>query len=885
MPDLLTTKLFAPRSRPGAVLRRSLIELLKSADGCALVLVSAPAGFGKTSLIAQWTDAEDRRTAWLSLDSGDDDATRFWQYIVAALQEVDPRIASSAAELLASPQPPPVETVAGLVVNDLAAASDRVRIVLDDYHHVEDEALHASVLFLVEHLPTAAQVVVITRADPPWPLARLRAQGAVAEIRAADLRFSDDEASMLLRAAGLGLSDEDIRVLEARTEGWVAGLKLAALSLRNHSDTATFIQNFAGSHRFVLDYLAQEVLDQQSDETRRFLIRTSVLDRLSGELCGALAECADGQQRLEALESQNLFIEPLDDNRTWFRYHQLFADVLRARLAEDAPGSEHELHRRAAQWFEEHGFLSEAVGHALQAGDPDWSASLVAMSASATFLVGSQSLFLRWCSELPTHAIESHPELALGKAWARFVIADFEGMFPALETAAAAIERFGTGEAHAALRAQLDGIRAWVSYQTGDLETAAVLAASALQHLPEQSLVPSQVVACARGYSLLLLGRLDEARDVARKTAIASREARDAVDECLAIALEGQADLIEGRLVDAARRYERAIEAGTVNGEPLPPVGIAQVQLAEILRERNELEAARDLLDTAIAACERSMGLPEWVFEGRVTLARCQLALGDPTGARDQAKRADRLLREELEPGGMEPIVGRALGYRLRYWLAAGEVAQAAEWLERRGVSTEGRTKRDEPLVVELALTLLAQGRATDALDLAERMLEASQPQPGTVVEAAVIKGKALEELGRAEDAAAQIARALALAAPDGYARLFVDQGSVMADLIERARPAGRAVGDRADAILAAIRADAPREAAAQSAPTLPESLNERELALLKLFAEGRTNGDIADELYLSINTVKWHARNLYGKLGVSGRAQAVARGTELGIL
>jgi LuxR family maltose regulon positive regulatory protein len=877
---LAATKLFVPRPPPRVVRRRRLFDRLEDAGERALTLVSAPAGFGKTALVGGWVRDRGHRAAWLSLDPGDDDPVRFWSYLIEALRTIDADIGASAGRLLRSPPAPSAETLATIIVNDLFHVGEEVVCVLDDYHVIAAEAIHESLVFLVDHLPGGARLIVNTRADPPWPLARLRAGGTMAELRAADLRFTGEEARLFLENAGLHLSSEDVGALEARTEGWIAGLQMAALSLRDRADAESFIHDFAGSHRFVLDYLAEEVLDQQAARTRDFLVLTSILERLHGDLCDAVTGLRGGQQLLEKLVQANLFTEPLDDERGWYRYHQLFADVLRSRLAERAPDQIPVLHRRASEWFEAHGHDAEAVQHALEAGDVDRAVRLIVHMASATFMVSNQLLVLEWLERLPPDTVQRTPVLALVDAWARYVTGDWEGVVPALGVAAEAIEREAPSSDRESLQAQLDGIRAWAAYQAGDLGGCVALASAALPRMPDDGLVPTRIVSSALGYGLLLTGATDAARALAGDIRAESRRAGDALTESLAIALEAQAHLLDGRLEEASRAYEHAVEAGTIDGEALPSVAIAQVQLAEILRERNELVEAQRMLETSIAACEQAMGLPEWVFEGNVTLARVLAAAGDAEGFRRAAARAETVLEREIAPEGMEPIAWRALGYRLRYLLAVGEVDRAAAWLELQGVSDDEPLEGSAVLQALLARTLLASGEAERADRLAGRLLRAAggRMPPGLALDLATVRALALLQLGKVEQATELVVEALRSAEPDGYVRLFVDGGKPMAELIDRASsevPAQTGYVERLrDAMGAEGTTGGPRS-----------SLTERELALLRLFAVGRSNAETARELYLSVNTVKWHARRLYAKLGVSRRGEAVARARELGLL
>ncbi len=745
---LLRTKLHIPRPRRGALGRDRLVERLDGAPRRPLTLISAPAGFGKTSLVAEWLHQADIPACWLTLDREDDDPVRFWTYVVEALRTLAPDLGQTTLELLGSEPRNPTTMIAGALINDAAIWDRPLICVIDDMHYIESPSLNEAIRFLVENAPPNLHLVITSRADPPWPLARLRADGKVVELRANDLRLDEEETARLLEGVGLELSEEGVRTLAAKTEGWVAGVQLAALSLQGRAHPQAFIEELAGSHRFILDYLTEEVLARQRPESVTFLERTSILGRLTGPLCDAVTGEPGSEARLRRLEQDNVFVESLDDERIWYRYHPLLTDVLVARLRTREADAIPALHRRAAGWFEAHGLMDEAVQHALDAGDIERAARLISGVASATFAVGSQTRLLGWLDRLPATVIGREPTLALAHAWAQFVIGDMEGIEDTLAIAAEAISSSLSAAQRPGMEAQLDAMRAWIAYQQGDVDGCIEFARSALDRLPADGLVPSRIVTAALGAAFLLRGDLEGAEDALEQTRIASHRSGDHLTESLALALTGEAQLLRDRFDGAKEACRRAIDVGTVASEPLPPVGIAQVLLGEALRASGEMSEAETSLISGIAICERALGLPEWVYEGRVTLARVVLANGDREHAATLIEQADATYGSEIVPGHMQPLVRRALAYRDRYSLSAGE-------------------RRD--------------------------------------------------------------------------------------DAVERS--------------------------------DLIEPLNERERTLLSLIAVGSTNQEIADELYLSVNTVKWHARNLYGKLGVSRRTQAVERARQLGLL
>jgi LuxR family maltose regulon positive regulatory protein len=746
-PELLRTKLSPPRPREGAVRRERLLVRLDEAWRRSLTLISAPAGSGKTSLAAAWLERTGTAAGWISLDRADDDPARFWTYLVEALRSVRPGFGQATMQLVDSGARLPATALAGALLNEVAAHDEPLLCVLDDLHCIESAELNEAIQCLVANAPEDFHLIATSRADPPWPLARLRAAGRMAEIRAADLRFAEAETSELLERSGLRLTERDIHALTQRTLGWVAGVQMAAISMRGRDDPSGFIADFAGSHRFILDYLTEEVLARQPAEVVSFLELTSVLDRLTGPLCDAVTGGNQGQDELQRLEHDNAFIEALDDERRWYRCHPLLTDVLRIRLRGRDPDIIPALHLRASSWCEQHGLTDEAIHHALLADHPDSAVRILHTIAAATFMVNRQQRLLGWIDRLPESVIAADPQVALMRAWARFVIGDMEGIEHALTAAGEAIGTEDDLRGRAGLGAQLDAIRAWIAYQQGDLPACIHLARSAEERLPDDALVPRQTVTTALGAALLASDSLDEAERVLVESRELSRREHDRLSESLGLALSAVIRLERGTPELARSTSLSAIEVGTVAGEPLPSVGIAQVVLGQALHQAGDLKDAMSAIAEGVTLCEAAMGQPEWVYEGLVSLARAELAAGDAKAAERDVDRADELFETIIRPNGMDPLVGRALRERARYAAAAGQ-----------GTGPSG----ERPLV---------------------------------------------------------------------------------------------------------------------------EPLNERELELVRLLAERRSNREIADELYLSVNTVKWHARNLYGKLGVERRREAVERARELGIL
>jgi len=904
---LLATKLHVPGPQPGFVARPRLIERLEEGLARGLLLVCAPAGFGKTSLLADWARRGGRPVAWLSLDTGDNDPARFWRHVVAALDRVRPGIAEQVAPLLGPPAPASFEGLVTALINQLATRPDQVLLVLDDYHLVEAQVVHASVEFLLEHRPSGLQLLLTSRADPPFGLARLRARGQLGELRDADLRFTAEEAAALLRAAvGPDLPEAAVAVLAARTEGWPAGLQLAGLSLRGQADVAGFVASFSGSHRFVLDYLAEEVLERQPEQLRTFLLETSVLERLSGALCDAVTGRSDGQAMLEAIERANLFLVPLDEVRGWWRYHQLFADLLRARLLQERPERVAGLHRAAAAWSEAHGLADDAVRHALGAGDAAWAARLVERYADELLLRGEGATVRRWLAALPTELVGSRPRLLLARARLALLGGRVEGVDDLLDAAErafteAADEPYEPSAGRAAsLLANVPATvaldRAYLAELRGDAERALALASRALAELGEDEWM---LRSNASGYLALaewLGGRPAEAE---RQLSATIAQWLGAGQRQLAVRgwhHLGQVQRAQGRLDAALGTYQQVLEVAAPPGQPaLPDAGMAQVGMAEVAYQRSELDAALDAVAEGIARCRQLVYTPP-LATGLATLAWMRQAMGDPAGALDAIDQA-----EQVAPSrGVTSLLNPAPALRARLLLAQGDLPAAARWTAERGLGADDEPSYPrEPEYLVLARVLLAQGHPDQALGLLQRLYEvaAAQGRLGSVIELQALRALALAASGEEAGAVAVLAEALTMACPQGYVRVFADEGAPMGALLGRlvtaqrtAQPAARGVP--LDCLARLLRAfdatDAGRHAgrgAAAAVAGLVEQLTARELQVLGLLAAGRSNQRIAEELVVSLDTVKKHVSRVLDKLGVANRTEAVARARELGLL
>jgi LuxR family transcriptional regulator, maltose regulon positive regulatory protein len=754
---------------------------------------------------------------------------------------------------------------------------------------------------LLERLPSNVHLVISSRIDPPLPLARLRARGQTAEINAADLSFTREEAvSFLKDTMGLNLSDEDVAALEERTEGWIAGLQLAALSMRDRKDISGFIQAFSGSHRDVLDFLTEEVLDRQSEWIRSFLLETSILQLLTGEVCDAVTAREDGQEVLEELERQNLFVVALDDERRWYRYHHLFADVLRGLLEQERSKDVKELHLRAASWYERNGWVSEAVEHALAAGDAGWAARLVEYNAQALFQRGEGVTVDRWLTALPAGLVRSRPRLSLAQAILAFITGRADEVEPLLTDAERALTTVDhadeppVGESVRGL-ANVHGsvamLRAELARHRGDVEHTIQFSRRARAHLGEGDRYLRFFTSWNLAVAKQMQGRLGEAEDALAELAAdpwaSGRHPYIAVRTYYAL---GQVQLTQGRLSAALQTFRQGLECATEAGRrALPAAGVAHVGVAEVLYERNELDAALDQAMRGVELC-RQIGYAQWLVTSLSTLACIRQALGDQAGALEAIGEAERLV-----PSTVVDIFFPVAVQRARLLLAQGKVEDAARWCTERGLGVE-----DEPSYLRerehlvLARVLLAQGKVDQALRLFRWHLEEAQAQRrrGSEIEILMLQALALWERDAKERAGSTLTRALTLAEPEGYVRTFVDEVPQMASLlsevlmVHQSRHLVRP--DRPSAHYLRKLLTALEQAALSSMPPtaeLPEPLSERELEVLILIEAGKSNRRIAQELFVTTGTVKTHIRSIYRKLDAHSRTQALVRARELNLL
>lgn len=896
---LLATKLFVPPPCPDLVARPRLEERLNAGLRRKLTLLAAPAGFGKTTVLSAWRAGpvgRDVPLAWVSLDADDNDPVRFWSYVGTALDAVHPGVGEPALALLHAPHPPPSEAVVAVLLNGLTSLPRDVALVLDDYHAIEAPPIHEALAFLLDHLPPTLHLIVATRIDPPLPLDRLRARGDLVEVRAADLRFTPDEAAAFLaEARRLSLTAEDIAALTARTEGWIAGLHLASLSLEGRENGADFVRAFAGSHRFLVDYLAEEVLSRQPPEVQAFLLQTAILDRLSGPLCDAVTDRHDGQAMLERLERGNLFTVPLDDERHWYRYHHLFAEFLRARLARTQPDQVATLHARAASWHEGEGAIAAAVGHALAGEDAERAARLLELVAEPMWMSGELMTLLGWLEALPPAVVRTRPRLALAHAGTHFLARSYDArtVEVLLAAAEAALDLDqGGGDEQAELRGTLAAIRAAAADAERDAPRAIASARLALEALPADRVFWRAMTTVVLGMSYAAVGDPAASQTLVEALAL-SQGAGNWSLAMVAMMNLAQVRAAEGRLGAAAELCRRGLAVvGEHAGGGLPVTVSLNVQLGKLGYEWNDLAAATRHLEEGLAGVRLADEQLTGQLEGLTALARVKQAQGDSDGA-------DELLRRctEVAQASQLPWAARfAAAYRARLDVHRDNFDAGLRWAEEAGLHPDDESSHaPEYEHLTLVRILIARGESDRALHLLrrQRATAATAGRVASELETLILEALARQRQGDEAGALTALEAALAIAEPEGYVRLFVDEGPLLAALLVRLRAEYRAARldprrayvDRLLAAFGSPRRDVTPPVPAGRAPELPEPLTPREREVLALIADGLTNAEIAARLFVTVGTVKTYVNGIFGKLGATSRTQAVACARTVGLL
>lgn len=896
----LATKLFIPPPRPNAVARTRLIERLNRGVHGKLTLISAPAGFGKTTLVSEWIAGNDHPVAWLSLDERDSELKRFLSYLVAALQTISEKVGEKVLELLQSPQLPPPESILTLLINELATIPRPFTLVLDDYHLVDAKTVDDALTFLLEHQPPQMHLIMTTREDPPLPLSRYRVRSQLTEIRASDLRFTLTEAADFLnQAMGLRLSEADIMALETRTEGWIAGLQMAALSLQGKGDTSSFIQDFKGSHHFIIDYLVEEVLLTQPEKVRRFLLQTAILDRLCGPLCDAVTGQEDSERILQNLERSNLFVVPLDDHREWYRYHHLFAEVLTARSAKEQPAELSLLHQRASEWYEQNDAPADAIRHALAAKDFDRAARLIELSWPAMDATFQTSVWLSWLRALPEQVVAVRPVLLVGWAWSLLNNGQLKAAAIQLKKAEALLQRtesqevvFDDEEQFRFLPSSILTAQAYQAQSVGDIPASVTYARKALDLLPKDDHLRRGPAAALLGLANWSNGNLEAAYQ-----ALAEAMKNFQLVGNIVFAVSGTYGLADirvgqGRLREAVRTYERSLQlVSKIDGPVIPGTADLYLGLGDLYREKNDLEKAIQYISKSEELGEQA-ALPDWPFRLCLAKGRLKEAQGDLESALAFFKKAEQL----YYPTPM-PEVRSIPAQQTRILIKQGKLAEARAWVREQGLTTENDLsylKEYEYLI--LADLLIAEFRQSgdprlikQATDLLDRLLQAAEAggRTGSIIETLLRHALAREAQGQLAQALTTLERVLTLAIPEGFVRTIADKGKPMINLLVDAAKQG-IKPDYIGKLLGESQKEKATLSTTEHSPSIQlliEPLSDRELEVLQLIAQGLSNREISERLYLALSTIKGHNRNIFDKLEVQRRTEAVARARELGLL
>lgn len=879
MDHLVQTKLFIPPVRPTLVPRLRMIQKLNTGMGGKLTLICAPAGFGKTTLVTAWIEQTEQPTAWLSLDENDSDLVRFLTYFVAALQTVDEGLGETAASLLQSPQPPQIEHIFTSLINELAQKANHITMVLDDYHLIQDKAIHNGLAFLLEHMPPQLHLIITTRANPPLPLAKLRASGQMTEIRVRSLRFSVDEVAVLFNTQlSHNLNKEDLLALTERTEGWITGLQLAAISLQEQAEPTTFIQSFTGSNQYILDYLLEEVLQQQPTEIQHFLLQTSVLQRLTADLCNQLTGETDGQTILELLQKKNLFIIALDDERRWFRYHHLFADLLLHRLQRTQPTQPANLHKEASVWYEAHGLITEALYHARTMGDYARAVQLISRNSTPLAYQGESTTVFAWVNSMPLEQIRATPLLSIIKAWEALYLMQVPAIEQHLTIAEAALQQQADEPETRTLYAEILTLRGWAVLYRGDSKQAIQVCRQALTNLPAEEDHARSLVLGTLAASLLAEGQMEESIAASLDALEAYQKVGNwlaSLDIVLGLSniylLCGQLRQAESFLGSVADRFP----------EDMPAEGLIYCALGSVAYEKDQLETAVSYFQQVLTTSQRKTNH----LDALRYLVKIYVAMGQPEQAKTAFQEAEMVIKQWL-PSLVKtelPVL------TVQFALLQQDVATATQSQQQFGLTRPASlTYQSELEALTLARLWIAQGRdsatgerLTEAVGLLTQIEETavSAKRFARAAEAQLLCAVALDSAGQSEEALTLLTEPLRLAEVEGYRRLFLDEGPPVAKLL-RQLPQTPLVSE----LLTGFRFPRQDKLPINQAG-LVEPLSERELKVLRLVIKRLTYREIADELIVSLNTVRYHMKNIYTKLGVNKRVQAIERAKKLNLL
>jgi LuxR family maltose regulon positive regulatory protein len=902
--ELLLTKLSVPPVRLSLVARQRLVKQLDAGLSSKLILVTGPAGFGKTTLLSNWLHSCSLPIAWLSLDAGDNDPVRFWTYVIASLQKLQAGIAEHVLTMLSSVQTRSLETIMTAFINALATLPEDIVLVLDDYHVIDAQPIHDAITLLLDYLPPQFHLVLASRSEPPLPLARLRARCHMVELTANDLRFSRDEAEVFFHnVMNLKLSDEDITALALRTEGWIAGLHLVSIALQGRQNVSQFVGEFQGNHRYILDYLASEVLQRQPQHIQQFLLQTSILDRFNGSLCDAVTEQKNSQAVIEQLEQANLFLVGLDDKRYWYRYHHLFVEFLYERLYRTSPEGLQALHHRAAQWHIRHGLITEAIRHALAASEFSLAAYLIQKMAQTMLMRREVTTLLAWLFALPDTIVQDAPHLSLVYAWALIHANQLEAVEQYLQNAESAIEAGKVLGEIPSMRGEIAAIRARVAAFSGDSSRTIELSQHALALLPENVMHIRGEVALNLGIAYISNGNTAAASQAFVQAKDISEAAGNLRTTMLAVRYLALLQVDQGLLYQAAEMYRQGLNVAHSAGETmLPPLGFMHLGLGELLYEWNMLDDATAHLEEAIERGQRGGDVKIWLM-AYLLLAHVKHALGDLDSVNSILEKVEHLIRQaNFTRAHLWLKADRAL-----LEIAKGNVAAAANWEQTCGLDMDAEpTFALEYEYFILARMLLAQSKTQKAIHIASQLLRMAEEKErtGVMISNLSLLATAYEAANNSKQVIHVLGRALALAEPQGYIRTFVNMGAPMECLLKKLRKAyltRQQSGNNQrwtfslnylDTLLAAFGntqgvLNNETEIVRNILPMQPllESLSEREQDVLQLLAAGQSNREIAQHLIVGLNTVKTHVKSIYAKLDVHSRTQALVRAQALRLL
>lgn len=902
---ILATKLYIPPPPSKVVARSRLIKQLSEGltTGHKLTLVSAPAGFGKSTLVSEWIMSSGRPAAWLSLDENDNDPARFLIYLISALQAILPNLGTGAIDALQSPQPPPVGPILTALLNEITTIASDFILVLDDYHLTDSKSIDDAITFLIEHLPPPMHLVITTREDPALPIPRLRARNQLTELRAADLRFTPSEAAEFLnQVMGLSLSSEDVVKLEARTEGWIAGLQLAAISMRGQDDVHGFIQAFAGDHRYIVDYLVEEVLQRQPEDIRNFLLQTSILDRLNGPLCDAVTSQLGSKSRLEQLQRENLFLISLDDKRDWYRYHHLFADVLRMHLTAEQPDQVPALHHRASKWYEQNDLTADSIRHALEAKDFERTANLIERAVPEARRNRQETTLLGWLRALPDEVLRHRPVLNVHYAGALLQTGQLDDVEERLQQAEQWLDKeiheqpiYVDGEDFRRLPGLVAMYHAGIALIRGKIADTMKYAQQVLELAGEDNNLLRGSALSLLGLAFWTSGDLETAYEMFANGMAHLQKVGFISDVIGGSVTLADIRITQGRLLEAMDIYERGLQLATKQDTPaLRGAADMHVGMSGLYHERNELNTAEQHLLKSRELGELN-GLPKNPFRWRVAMARIYEAHGDLDGALDMLNEAEPLYLGDFSPN-VRPV--RAL--MARVWIKQGKLDKVLDWARELNLSIE-----EEPSYLrefeQITFTriLLSQYQSDhsisllhDAMGYLEGLLKAADEggRMGNVIEILILQALAHQMHEDIPTALSVLERALNLAEPEGYVRLFLDEGAAMETLLHKA-VTKKIMPDYTSRLLSAFEAE--RKGLEEETPlsafpassSLIEPLSQRELDILRLFKTELSGPEIAQELVIALSTVRTHTKSIYSKLNVNSRRAAVKRAIELGMI